>query len=211
MHKALFFSFTGLDEHQSGDGVMDRGLCYIRDKVCMAVPNWKARLTMVDMNNILPGLFLGSLEAACDLESLQKNKISHVLVVGSGLDKPFPEEIEYHHIEVYDFAAADLISHFEVTSQFIENALLSGGGVLVHCAMGISRSSTIIIAYLMKKQKMTYLDALNFTKKKRTHISPNFGFRKQLQLFEKLNCLIDESNLSEVQQLLDKLDAGLIL
>ena len=39
--------------------------------------------------------------------------------------------------------------------EFIDNNL-KYGNVLVHCMMGISRSSTIVIAYLMKKYCWCY-------------------------------------------------------
>jgi len=50
--------------------------------------------------------------------------------------------------------------------------------VLVHCHMGVSRSATVVIAYLMKYFHMTHREAYNFVKKKRSVINPNEGFRK---------------------------------
>ena len=61
--------------------------------------------------------------------------------------------------------------------------------VLVHCMAGASRSATIVIAYLMWKKKMKYKEASQYVKDRRFIVYPNFGFRKQLQIFEKL--LID--------------------
>jgi len=57
---------------------------------------------------------------------------------------------------------------------------------LVHCKIGTSRSATIVIAYLMWKQKMKYDDAYNFVKIKRKRIGPNSGFKEQLKIFENL-------------------------
>lgn len=50
--------------------------------------------------------------------------------------------------------------------------------VLVHCMAGISRSATIILAYLMKYRNMKYSDAYLFVNNKRNVIYPNQGFRK---------------------------------
>ena len=50
--------------------------------------------------------------------------------------------------------------------------------------MGISRSSTIVIGYLMKYEKMSLRDAYTFVLKKRTCIHPNEGFLKQLFAYE---------------------------
>lgn len=52
--------------------------------------------------------------------------------------------------------------------------------MLVHCAAGVSRSASFVIAYLMKKRDMLYPDALRYVKERRKVISPNSGFKKQL-------------------------------
>lgn len=70
----------------------------------------------------------------------------------------------------------NLASYFQESIAFLKEALHSGGGVLVHCYAGVSRSATIIIAYLMQEQKMTFLDAMNYVRIRRPIVCPNFGF-----------------------------------
>ena len=41
----------------------------------------------------------------------------------------------------------------------IHNLLPSSGRVLVHCLMGMSRSSTLVLAFMMKVMNMTAVDA----------------------------------------------------
>jgi len=54
---------------------------------------------------------------------------------------------------------------------------LTRGGVLVHCAAGVSRSSSNVIAYLMRRKKnMSFNEAFNFVKKRRPVICPNYRF-----------------------------------
>lgn len=55
--------------------------------------------------------------------------------------------------------------------------------VLVHCAMGVSRSASCVIMYVMKKFKLDFEDTLEFVKNKRHVVDPNEGFVKHLQEF----------------------------
>ncbi|CAF1443884.1 unnamed protein product, partial [Didymodactylos carnosus] len=54
----------------------------------------------------------------------------------------------------------------------------------VHCQMGISRSSTIVLAYLMKYHHDTLFKAYDFLLDKRRQASPNHGFLLQLIRYE---------------------------
>lgn len=50
--------------------------------------------------------------------------------------------------------------------------------------MGVSRSATIIVAYLMTVTRLSWKDALAALKAVRPFVSPNLGFQKQLMIFE---------------------------
>lgn len=69
--------------------------------------------------------------------------------------------------------------------EFLEECHNKGGKVIIHCEKGVSRSSTIVIAYLIWKNKMTYDEAYTLVRKKRAIISPNLGFLVQLTNFYK--------------------------
>ena len=58
--------------------------------------------------------------------------------------------------------------------------------IYIHCVMGISRSPSIVIGYLMYKKKMKYEEAYDFVKNKRNVISQNPGFQEQLKNFEEI-------------------------
>ncbi len=67
----------------------------------------------------------------------------------------------------------------------LDDAKSLNGKVLVHCQMGISRSPTIVIAYLMKRNDLTYDMAFNEVKLKRSIIDPNILFLSQLCDYER--------------------------
>ncbi len=56
--------------------------------------------------------------------------------------------------------------------------------MLVHCQMGISRSASMVIAFLMKELGMDLKNAKEYVKEKRNIIDPNNAFMKDLKRFE---------------------------
>ncbi|EIN12287.1 phosphotyrosine protein [Punctularia strigosozonata HHB-11173 SS5] len=137
-----------------------------------------------------PGaLYLGSLSAITDLDNLRAHRIGLLVQV---LDVPWlPEEpskvlhIQTHRLPILDIPSADLKPHLETTCAIIERALAEGRNVLVHCQQGVSRSSAIVIAYLICKHGMTYEQAFEFCKARRACVKPNSGFVACLKEWEK--------------------------
>jgi hypothetical protein len=73
-----------------------------------------------------------------------------------------------------------------IDSTLLCAAVCAGGGVLVHCQAGISRSAAIVIAYCMWKERLSAAAATAVVSAARDAIWPNMGFKTQLQEFEKL-------------------------
>ncbi|XP_046842283.1 dual specificity protein phosphatase 22-B-like isoform X2 [Xenia sp. Carnegie-2017] len=97
---------------------------------------------------------------------------------------------EYHCISVADFPGQDLTPYFEASTLFIHKARCEGGNVLVHCWAGISRSTTLTIAYIMAVTNMNWTEILKGIKCKRAIVEPNPGFKRQLNEFGKSSELI---------------------
>lgn len=70
-------------------------------------------------------------------------------------------------------------------SSSVDEAREQGSGVLVHCHAGVSRSATVTVAYIMKRQGLCLGDAYKFVKDLRPVISPNLNFMGQLLKYEK--------------------------
>lgn len=68
---------------------------------------------------------------------------------------------------------------------FPDNGREQKKGVLVHCLAGISRSVTVMLAYLMAHKQLTLNEAYNMVLKRKANIDPNFHFMQQLHSFEK--------------------------
>ncbi|EPS45722.1 hypothetical protein H072_206 [Dactylellina haptotyla CBS 200.50] len=117
-------------------------------------------------------------------EELKEANITHVVSVLRGpLDMTLFAPYKHLHIESDDDEGANLIESFATTNSFIEEGIEQGGGVLVHCAVGISRSVTIATAYLVYKYRMSADMALELVQKSRPIACPNLDFRIQLHIY----------------------------
>ena len=127
-------------------------------------------------------LWLGSF-AIGNPKFLKEKGIKKILSVMDGAPTNYAEQGFIHKIiDIMDYDSENIIQYFGECLNFIKGE----EKVFVHCAAGESRSATIVIAYLMWKNKMSFDKAYNFVKSKRSRIYPNFGFREQLQMFENL-------------------------
>ena len=136
---------------------------------------------------IIDGLYIGSFAASGNSEELKKCGITHIIAAGAKLKKFFPNDYIYLQYDLLDSDTADIKQYFDEAGDFIDQALKEGGKVLVHCHAGISRSSSIILSYLIKYKKMTLEEALSLAREKREKINPNPGFIKQLKEYEEEN------------------------
>jgi atypical dual specificity phosphatase len=85
-------------------------------------------------------------------------------------------------VRIEDLPFAELAGHLPGTTAFIRDALNSNpeARILVHCAEGISRSVSVVAAFLIAQYNWTPLEAVHYIKSKRRVANPNFGFVQQL-------------------------------
>ena len=97
----------------------------------------------------------------------------------------FADKIKYLHLELEDKEDVLLKDRFDETIHFMEMALENPSNrLLVHCNLGISRSTSLILAYLMKTYNATVTEAYRFLRHRRPIVCPNLGFLQQLIDFE---------------------------
>ena len=133
-------------------------------------------------------IFIGGLRALDSPDGLVEAKITHILSVLEFDYCDYEEYKKYERllVQVEDQPGENLICHFSTTNAFLDSALRAQGVVLVHCAMGVSRSSAVVCAYLMHKQGVSTSQALERVREGRPLCAPNPGFVEQLEIYDQM-------------------------
>ncbi|KAF8787576.1 dual specificity protein phosphatase 3-like isoform X1 [Argiope bruennichi] len=152
----------------------------------------KALICGVDCDEVYPNIFVGDEGSARKKDFLQAVGITHVLntaegsnfgQVNTGTNFYADAGIKYLGFDLIDAPRTRIIDYFDEGVNFIDDGVSSGGKVLVHCLMGLSRSATFVAAYLMIKKNMKAKEALRTIRKQR-EVRPNDGFLVQLLQLE---------------------------
>ena len=137
---------------------------------------------LVPMHKIDNNLYLGGLMAANNSSLLNQHGITSIV---QALSKNTPmtkhQGIKYHTIDVDDMPNANIVQFVPEAIKFIDRELMCGKTVLVHCAAGISRSTSIVVAYFMVKYNIGFDEALARVRRGRGCACPNQGFETQLR------------------------------
>ncbi|KAF9463677.1 protein-tyrosine phosphatase-like protein [Collybia nuda] len=145
-----------------------------------------------NLSEILKGqIYIGNLSAARSIEYRKKYGITHTISVCPEYPSTGPNHLA---ITIEDTEYDDILVHLPKACQFIQRALEEGGKVLVHCVMGISRSATVVAAFLMKTRKLSRSAAVRFIKQRRPQVHPNYGFIKQLEIFAECHYEVSPDN-----------------
>ncbi|CCV02240.1 Putative dual specificity phosphatase 13 [Invertebrate iridescent virus 30] len=146
---------------------------------------------VVDGSKELGEIFISDGKCALDKNLLKDLKITHVINAAAGEIQTGPRYyqdlgLKYLGITAVDSPNTNFLLYFDRIADFIHSCLIDRGKILVHCAMGISRSATCVIAYLIKYCNMDTTEAIKFLQQKRSIINPNNGFVSQLQKYHSL-------------------------
>ncbi|CAF1004711.1 unnamed protein product, partial [Brachionus calyciflorus] len=152
--------------------------------------NYSSNKQFEDISLIIqPYLYLGGGSINRNPQLANFYGITHILNMASeiapNMDLFGNRNIKYKHIPADDTLNYNIRYHFEEAFELIDDARRTNGKILVHCAMGISRSATIVIAYIMNRYDMTLRSALDFVRSKRPIVQPNSLFLKLLLDYEK--------------------------
>ena len=151
------------------------------------------------MQEIIPGLWLGSQEALHDQDLLERCDITYIISVmptfidetGVQVTRMSPEVYQYTDggvsrliIPAEDISTQNLLQYFPRSTEFILAALCNDGKVLVHCLAGASRSPSVVAAFLMEVYQLSPSQAISKIRESRPFVRPIISFFDQLQVYE---------------------------
>ena len=153
-------------------------------------------------NEVLPrtgavgALFLGGAQAS-SRENLEVCSIAAMVQTAKGLESFYPllgkrlagfeaeGALEVLRTE-WDDVGSQVLSGLGDAVRFVHRHRAKGSNVLVSCAQGKSRSTSLVVAYLLAtSQSASVQEALQHTQSKRAIAEPNPGFMAQLHTFHK--------------------------
>merc|ERR1712141_199464 len=153
------------------------------DKTIMSP--WERRTIVTYPSAIINDkLYQGKGEQATNMQCIGDLKITHIINITKEHPNKFADDVVYLRLAIEDEKKSNLKRHFDEACDFITKALKKNGTVMVHCNLGVSRSSTIVLAYLMKERHISLGDALTFLRSRRSCARPNIGFLAQLSDWE---------------------------
>ncbi|CAE7543158.1 DSPTP1 [Symbiodinium natans] len=136
-------------------------------------------------------IFLGGVGAVMNPSFLETESIQGVVTCARDLQVLWPKfskavadaeanGIVFHIVPLLDEPQQKLdLEDLRQATKFIHEKVAAGGNVLVHCAQGRSRSTTVLLAYLAAARKMTVESALALVQEKRQMAQPNLGGKMQ--------------------------------
>ena len=137
-------------------------------------------------------IFLGSVDALYE-PSVLSHIDSIVSVLGENYDDitvreavnagRAPNNQRWHlRVTIWDDEKEDIAQYFDLVADWMKDQMIAGRHLLIHCVAGHSRSTTLLIYYMIKWGGFKSVDkALSYIRKRRPTAHPNSGFMKQLR------------------------------
>lgn len=145
-------------------------------------------------------LLLGNAGFATEKELLDQQKVTHIYCCLGAEWAMYPSFYSYKAVEMDDVPEYPILPHFSEAVSWIDQALQTEGQtVLVHCHAGVSRSASIVAAYLIYKMSMSAEEAVAYVTARRDVVAPNPGFLKQLKAYEQ-ELLLKKKEEKEVKE-----------
>ncbi|ESQ44932.1 hypothetical protein EUTSA_v10010135mg [Eutrema salsugineum] len=134
-----------------------------------------------ECSKVADHIYVGGDAVAKDKNILKKNGITHILnCVGFICPEYFKSDFCYRSLWLQDSPSEDITSILYDVFDYFEDVREQSGRIFVHCCQGVSRSTSLVIAYLMWREGQSFDDAFQYVKSARGIADPNMGFACQL-------------------------------
>jgi len=143
-----------------------------------------------DVDQIVPGVWIGRWEVAVNGDWLEKHNIQTVFNCSKQI--PFHPSIEHpYRVPVDDNLQPDEIRNMEMWAPEIAVKIMreyaAGHPMLIHCHAGMQRSTTACAFFLMAMTKKPLIEVMSLIQRKRAvAFQPSANFAGPLRAFEKL-------------------------
>lgn len=201
--------------------VFSKGMKTLHDEAPECIPFYNIIKSMLDQKSLnsssqphldfIPSmiteyLYLGNLRSARNMEELKSIGITHVInTIEKYSEAMFSKKesrescksfYENQNIEYMGFTSDDddgypILDKFEAVFKFIEKARKENGKCLIHCVQGRNRSGVLTTAYLMIKNQIDPLSAVEHVVTKRNHVLSNGSFLVDLLIFAKQHNILN--------------------
>ena len=128
-------------------------------------------------------LYIGNIYSALNEKMQRELHIKHIINLSSYDINNSNRDIDILDIDILDSVDSNMKPHFDDCYRYIDNGLKTGN-VLVNCFAGVSRSSTIVLYFLMRKYNMDLKEALKTMYLTRDIVNPNPSFMINLIDYE---------------------------
>lgn len=149
---------------------------------------------------VLPWLWVGSEQDARNVEWLRAANVQSVLTIARECNISLPVPVRAHlQLDTLDVANDEFVDHIERAVAFLVAAHAVNDVTFVHCHAGISRSPTVVVAYLIVHEGWALEQALAYLQSIRPCVSPNFGWMCVLDDIAKRQSRLEQPPLSARQ------------
>ncbi|XP_046911422.1 uncharacterized protein LOC124492548 [Dermatophagoides farinae] len=132
---------------------------------------------------IIPGIYQTGTTGLI-IETMQESRIR--MIINATYEMPLlkQSDIITFRVPVEDDCQEPIQQYFDDVADLMEAIRLRGHSSVIHCMAGVSRSATLILAYMVKYTTFTLYEAFLHIKSIRQPIRPNIGFIQQLIQYE---------------------------
>lgn len=136
-----------------------------------------------DATQVLPNIYLGNIYNARNYYKLIDMRIGLVVNCTEEIADYFPDSFKYIRAPIRDSSGSSISPYVDNISDKVHNYLLENPtkSVLFHCYMGSSRSTSFLLAYLVKYMDMDLGCAIKFVKELRPIVNINSNFYRELK------------------------------